>query len=60
VCVGDALDDRQAEADTVLVAANTLGAALERFGECRDDLWSEPLAAVLDSERDGPRGTSGC
>ena len=47
---GDALDDCQAEADTCMVAAYAFGAALERLGECRDELWGELLAGVLDSE----------
>src|SRR5215218_1815665 len=53
VRLGDALDDRQAEAHTGMVAADAFGAALERFRECRDQLWTEHLAAVLDREHDG-------
>jgi hypothetical protein len=37
VCLGDALDDRQAEADACVVGAYALGAALERLGERGDD-----------------------
>ena len=35
---GDALDDRQAQADAVVVVADAFAAALERFGEGRDQL----------------------
>src|SRR5262245_7980308 len=45
VCLGDALDDRQAEADARVVVAYTFAAALERLGECRDQLLGELLAA---------------
>ena len=38
VCLGDALDDRQAEADTCVVATCAFGAPLERLGEDRDRL----------------------
>jgi hypothetical protein len=51
--LGDAFDDCQAEADTCMVTAYAFGAALERFGECRDQPWSELLAGVFDSEHDG-------
>jgi hypothetical protein len=50
VCLGDAIDDCQAESDTCVVAAYASGAALERLGECRDQLWGELLAGVLDGE----------
>ena len=53
MCLGDALDDRQAEADTCMVTAYAFGTALERFGERRDQLWSELVAGVLHSEHDG-------
>ena len=33
VCLGDPLDDRQAEADARVVAARALGAAKERLGK---------------------------
>ena len=36
MCLDDALDDGQSEADTGVVGAYSLSAALERFGECRD------------------------
>ena len=52
VCLGDALDDRQSEADTCVVGADALGAALERFGERRDLLCAERVAGVLDREHD--------
>src|SRR5215212_10105872 len=53
VCLGDAFDYGQAKADTCVVGAYPFGAALERFGECRDQLWRELLAGVFDSEHDG-------
>jgi hypothetical protein len=46
VCLGDALDDRQAEADAPVVGAYALGAALKRLGKRGDQLWGELLAAV--------------
>jgi hypothetical protein len=58
VCSGDALDDRQAEADTCVVGAYAFGAALERFGECRDQLWADLPTGVFDGEHDG-LGTDG-
>ena len=68
---GDALDDRQAEADARVVGAHALGAALERLGERGDQLRGERLAGVLDGEhhalgvsagRDphGARARAGC
>jgi zinc D-Ala-D-Ala carboxypeptidase len=51
VGLGDALDDRQAEADAGAVGADALGAALERLDERGDQLGSELLAGVLDGER---------
>jgi len=50
VCLGDALDDRQAEADTRVVGAYALGAAKKRLGERGNRLWRELLAGVLDGE----------
>jgi hypothetical protein len=35
VCVGDALDDRQAEAGACVVGADAIGAALKRLDEGR-------------------------
>ena len=45
--LGDAFDDRQAEADACVVGANAFGAAPERFGEGRDQLWSERVSGIL-------------
>ena len=53
MCLGDAFDDCQAEADTCTVTAYAFGAELERFGECRDQLWSELVAGVPNSDNDG-------
>src|SRR5258708_6924297 len=53
VCLGDALDDCQAEADTRMVTAYASSAPLEGFGECRDQLRSELVAGVFDGEHDG-------
>jgi hypothetical protein len=39
VCLGDALDDRQAEADTCVVGAYAFGAALKRLGKRGNQLW---------------------
>ena len=39
MCLGDALDDGQAEADTCVVGAYAFGAAMKRFGKRRDQLW---------------------
>jgi len=57
VCLGDALDDRQAEADACVVGAHAFGAAKKRLGEHRHELWGELLAGVLDGEHD-PLGMS--
>ena len=48
--LGDALDDRQAEADAGVVGADAFGAALERLDERGDQLRGELLAGVLDRE----------
>src|ERR687897_803937 len=53
MCLDDALDDRQAEADTRVIGAYAFGAAPERFCERRDKLWTELLTGVLDGEHDG-------
>jgi hypothetical protein len=50
VRTGDALDDREAEADASVVGADAVGAALERLGERGDQLRGELLAGVLDGE----------
>src|SRR5438445_12207826 len=50
VCLGDAFDDCQAEADTRVVGAYAFGAALKRLAKRGNQLWGELLAGVLDSE----------
>lgn len=52
VRLGDALDDRQAEADACVVGAYAFGAALKRLGKRGDQLWGELLPGVLDGELD--------
>jgi hypothetical protein len=54
VRLGDALDDRQAEADAGVVAVDAFGAAPERLREGRDQVRIELLARVLDGERHAP------
>jgi hypothetical protein len=49
--VGDALDDRQAEADTCVVGAYAFGAAPKRLGQRGNHLWGELFAGVLDGEQ---------
>src|SRR4029453_14294926 len=49
VCLGDALDDCQAKADTCMVPAYAFRAALKRLGKRGNQLWSELLAGVLDN-----------
>ncbi len=49
MCLGDALDDCQAEADTCVVGAYAFGAAMKRLDERGDQLWGELLAGVLDA-----------
>ena len=51
VCLGDAFDDCQAEADTRVVGAYAFGAAKKRLRKRRNYLWGELLAGVLDGER---------
>ena len=48
--LGDALHDRQAEADARVIGAYALAAALKRLRECGNQLRVEPLAGVLDGE----------
>src|SRR4051812_7341658 len=48
--MGDALDNRQAEADTCALRAYAFGAATERLDERGHYLRGELLAGVLDSE----------
>ena len=50
VRLADALDDREAEADAGMVAADAFGAALEGLGERRDQPGRELLTGVLDDE----------
>jgi hypothetical protein len=50
VCLRDALDDCEAEADTCVVAAYAFGTALKRLGKRGDDGPRELLAGVLDGE----------
>src|SRR5215218_5351711 len=51
VCLGDALDDRQAEADTGVVGGDAFGAAKKWLDQRGNDLWGELLAGVLDREQ---------
>ena len=50
VCLGDALDDCQTEADAGMVVAYSFGAALKRLAQRRDQLRRELLPGVLDGE----------
>src|SRR5919199_2972163 len=50
VCLGDAFDDCQAEADAGVVTAYAFGAATKRLAKRGNYLWGELLAGVLDSE----------
>ena len=50
VCLGDAFDDWQAEADTCVVGAYAFGAALKRLDKRGNQMGGELLAGVLDSE----------
>ena len=50
VGLGDAFDDRQAEADTCVIGAYAFGAAEKRLGKCGNYLRGELLAGVLDGE----------
>src|SRR3954453_7900055 len=47
---GDALDDRQAEADACVVGAYASAAARKRLGQRGDQVLGETLARVLDGE----------
>src|SRR3954468_4138002 len=51
VGLGDALDDRQAQAGTCVLGAYAFGSATKRVAERRHQLCGELLAGVLDSER---------
>jgi hypothetical protein len=50
VCLGDAVDDCQAQADTCVVGAYAFGAANKRLGTRGNYLWGDLLAGVLDDE----------
>src|SRR5262249_33908946 len=50
VCLGDALDDCEAEADACMVGAYAFGAALKRLRKRGSELRGELLAGVLDGE----------
>src|SRR5687768_5731696 len=50
VCLGDALDDCQAEADTRVVGAYAFGAAKKRLAKRGNYPRGELLAGVLDGE----------
>src|ERR687898_577045 len=50
VCLGDAFDDCQAEADTCVVGAYAFGAAKKRLGKRGKQLWGELLAGGFDGE----------
>jgi hypothetical protein len=50
VCLRDALDDRQAEADTCVAVAYPTSAALKWLDNRGNDLRGELLAGVLDIE----------
>ena len=54
MCLGDALDDCQAEADTCVVGAYAFGAAKKRLAKRGNQLWGELLAGVLDREHHRP------
>ena len=51
MCLGDALDDRQSEADTGVVGAYPLGTTLKRLSQGGDQLGGEHRAGALDLER---------
>jgi hypothetical protein len=55
----DALDDRQAEANTCVVGAYAFGAAKKRLEERGDQLWAELLSRVLDREHHTLRLSTG-
>src|SRR5205823_13322643 len=50
VCLSDALDDWQAEADACVIGAYAPGAALKRLGKRGQQLRRELLAGALDGE----------
>src|SRR5882757_33696 len=59
VRLGDAVDDRQAEADTGVVDTYALSAALKRLDKRGNQLWGQLLAGVLDSEYHHPGANAG-
>ena len=59
MCLGDALDDCQAEADACVVGAYAFGAAKKRLGKRGDRLRGELLAGVLDGEHRTPGVNAG-
>ena len=50
MCLGDAVDDRQAEADACVVGTHAFVAALKRLDKRGHQLWGELPAGVLDGE----------
>src|SRR3954466_8237872 len=60
VRAGDAVDDRQAEADTCVVGPYASAAALKRLDERGNQRWGELLARVLDSKHDTLGLNAGC
>src|SRR5918993_4051487 len=50
VCLRDALDDREAQADTCVVRAYAVGAAPKRLAEGGEQLWGQVAAGVLHGE----------
>src|SRR4029078_1219219 len=50
VCLGDALDNRQPEADASVIGADPFRAAENRLRKRGDYVWSELFAGVLDGE----------
>src|SRR5205814_3174489 len=59
VCLGDALDDGQAEANACMVGAYAPGTALKRLAQRCNELWGELLAGVLDGEHHALRVSAG-
>ena len=48
MCLGNAFDDRNAEADACVVGVNAIGAALKRLGKRGNYLCCDLLAGILD------------
>jgi hypothetical protein len=53
VCLGDALDDCQAESDACVLGAYASAAALKGLAKRGNQLWGELLAGVLDGQHHG-------